>query len=145
MIRYANINDVARINELGENLHNNFSRLFKLNDMLNEGYTKILVYVEEKTIVGFLIATCLYETVDILSIYVDPNYRRRHVASNLIDYLLGEVEETVKVMTLEVAVDNHSAINLYKKFGFEVINIRKNYYKEKDGYLMGRSFTDEKY
>lgn len=39
-------------------------------------------------------------------------------------------------ITLEVAVNNKSALNLYKKLGFKIVTIRKNYYENSDGYLM---------
>ena len=41
------------------------------------------------------------------------------------------------MITLEVAVNNEPAISLYKKFGFEIISTRKNYYDNVDAYLMG--------
>ena len=140
MIRYAQLEDIERINVLGETLHHNFAKLFNVAEMLEDKLAKVLVYIEDEKVVGFIIATCLYENVDILSIVVDPLYRRKHIASNLIDYLFGEIKDTVQVVTLEVAVNNESAINLYKKFGFEVINTRKKYYNDVDGYLMGRRF-----
>ena len=37
---------------------------------------------------------------------------------------------------LEVKEDNLKAISLYKKHGFKVIHIRKNYYKDKDALIM---------
>lgn len=138
MIRYAQLKDVERINELGELLHNNFVKLFKVDEMLKDKLAKILVFVEDNKVVGFIIATCLYETVDILSIIVDPLYRRKKVATNLLDYLFSEIDDEVETITLEVSVNNVNAINLYKKFGFEIINTRKKYYNGIDGYLMGR-------
>ena len=33
-------------------------------------------------------------------------------------------------------VENKNAINLYKKFGFEIKTVRKNYYDLNDAYLM---------
>ena len=42
-------------------------------------------------------------------------------------------EETIM---LEVSTDNRPAINLYKKVGFQIINVRKNYYENKDAYVM---------
>lgn len=142
MIRYAQLKDVCRINELGETLHNNFEKLFKVKEMLDDKLTKVIVYVVDDYVVGFVIATCLYENVDILSIVVDREYRNKKIASNLIDYLFSELDSSVEVITLEVAVDNEKAINLYKKFGFEVINVRKKYYNGKDAYLMGRSIKE---
>lgn len=138
MIRYAEVKDINDINKLGEILHKNFSNLYKIEEMLEEEITKILVYVINDEVVAFLIATCLYETVDILSIVVNPKFRRRKIGSNLIDYLISELDYNVETITLEVAVNNEPAINLYKNFGFEIINIRKGYYNGIDAYLMGR-------
>ena len=140
MIRYAQLKDVKRINELGETLHHNFAKLFNVEEMLDDKLAKVIIYETDERVVGFLIATCLYENVDILSIVVDSSYRRRKIASNLIDYLFSEIDDSVQVVTLEVAVNNESAINLYQKFGFEIINVRKKYYNDIDGYLMGRRF-----
>jgi ribosomal-protein-alanine N-acetyltransferase len=42
----------------------------------------------------------------------------------------------VKQNYLEVNINNHKAINLYKKMGYKEINIRKNYYFNKEDALI---------
>lgn len=139
MIRKASVWDIPRINELGSLLNDNFSSVNHLNDMLEDGLSVILVYEKDDKIIGFISATDLGETCDILSLVVDPEYRNKMVASNLIDYLISELSENLKLITLEVASKNIPAINLYEKFGFEVVNVRKNYYSDgDDAYLMAR-------
>lgn len=138
MIREASVLDIPRINELGSLLEENFSRVYSINEMLNDGISKVFVYEKNDIIVGFLTATYLYETCDILSLVVDPKYRGRKIASNLLDYLISDSDENLKLITLEVATKNIPAINLYEKFGFEKIHTRKNYYKDDDAYLMSR-------
>ncbi len=41
-------------------------------------------------------------------------------------------------INLEVRISNQKAINLYKKYGFKIVTIRKNYYQDnhEDAYLM---------
>ena len=138
MVRYANVYDIPRINELGSLLNDNFRMVNNINEMLEDKYSKVLVYEEDDMVVGFIIATDLKETCDILSLVVDPKYRNKMVASNLLDYLISELDENLKLITLEVASKNIAAIKLYEKFGFEVVNVRKNYYKDDDAYLMAR-------
>jgi len=41
MIREATIFDKDRINELGKLINRNYARLFKLNEILSERYSKI--------------------------------------------------------------------------------------------------------
>lgn len=138
MIREATIKDNRYINKLGQLLNPNYKKLFKLSEILKENYSKIYVYEKDKKVVGFLHATVLYETIDIINIVVDPRYRRNHIASNLFDFLLSEAPDTVCLLTLEVSEKNTIAINFYNNFGFEIINRRKGYYEDCDAYLMGR-------
>lgn len=138
MIREADVYDIPRINELGSLLEDNFSKVYSINEMLEDGISKVLVYEKDDQVVGFLTATYLYETCDILSLVVDPLYRKQMIASNLLDYLITDMDENLKIITLEVATKNIPALNLYEKFGFEVIHVRKNYYKDDDAYLMSR-------
>ena len=139
MIREPNVLDIPRINELGCLLEENFSKVYSINEMLEDKYSKIYVYEIDDVIVGFIIATDLTETCDILSLIVDPEYRNRKIATNLIDYLISELDENLKLITLEVRANNTAAIHLYDKFGFEVVNVRKKYYSNgDDAYLMAR-------
>ena len=139
MIREPNVLDIPRINELGCLLEENFAKVYSINEMLEDEYSKIYVYEIDDVIVGFIIATDLKETCDILSLIVDPEYRNKKVATNLIDYLISELDENLKLITLEVRANNTAAIHLYDKFGFEVVNVRKKYYSNgDDAYLMAR-------
>lgn len=138
MVREANIYDIPRINELGSLLSDNFDKLNHINEMLEDEITKVIVYEKDDLVVGFIIATDLGETCDILDIVVDPMYRKQMIASNLIAYLISDLSEDLKLITLEVATKNVAAISLYDKFGFEIVNKRKGYYINDDAYLMAR-------
>ena len=48
------------------------------------------------------------------------------------------IEKTNKSITLEVNKNNIPALNLYKKFAFHEVAIRKGYYNGVDGILMER-------
>ena len=50
--------------------------------------------------------------------------------------------ENLENITLEVRESNYSAINLYKKFGFNECATRKNYYGSEDAILMIKKFGD---
>lgn len=138
MIRYFNLNDIDRIYELGEYFGDNFKKTNDLKEIYKNKYTKILVYEEKEKILGFIMYTELEDSVDIINIIVDEQFRKKKVASCLIDYMISDLNNTVKLITLEVRKSNIPAINLYQKFGFEIVSIRKNYYKDEDAYLMSR-------
>lgn len=137
MIREVTQNDFATIYQLGEQLHSNYQQTYHLNELLQEPYFNILVYEENNQVVAFLSYTKLYNTVDIIDLIVQKEYRNHKIATNLIDYLITGLEVNTNIY-LEVDVNNKAAINLYQKFGFQKIHTRKNYYEESDAYVMER-------
>ena len=138
MIREATFKDIQRINELGLTLQSNFTTIYDIKTMLSDGISKVYVYELKNEIVAFLSVTILYETCDILSIVVEKKYQQKGIASNLLAYLITDLGEKNKIITLEVATKNKAALKLYDNFGFKIINIRKNYYPNDDAYLMAK-------
>ena len=112
------------------NLINSFLKYFDTK-MTDNPFRKYLVY-DDKAI---LVYSLIYDRLEIDYIYVLEEYRNKGIASKLLEYLFQKHELSC---SLEVRVDNKEALILYKKFGFEIATIRKNYYKNIDGYLMIR-------
>ncbi len=139
MIRKLKLEDIKGVQELGNKLSPNFSKTNNLKEMENNPYTKVLIFEEDGILKGFLMYTELEETTDIVDIIVKEEYRKKGIASCLLDYMLSDLSDTVKLLTLEVRKSNIPAIALYKKFGFEVVHTREKYYSDgEDAYLMGR-------
>lgn len=137
MIRKANIDDKEDIIKLGNMINNNFSKVYDIDNYFDKKYNVIYLDIEDNEVVGMIMAIVLYETCEILNIVVKEKYRNKKIATNLMDTLISEFADTIEFLTLEVSVNNMPAINLYKKFGLEIINTRKNYYENSDAYLMG--------
>ncbi len=97
-------------------------------------FNKVIGYYINDILVGFLDYSVMYEKIEINYIFVINEYRRKSIAYNLIKYVVDNYD--FENITLEVNVNNVSAINLYKKLGFKIIGIRKKYYDGIDGYLM---------
>ena len=97
-------------------------------------FNKIIGYYINDLLVAFLDYSVMYEKIEINYIFVVNEYRRKNIAYNLIKYIIDNYK--FDNITLEVNINNINAIKLYKKLGFKVISIRKNYYDGIDGYLM---------
>lgn len=136
MIRKANINDINRINELGSTLHNNFVTSFHMETEINNEDAIIIVDEEDNMVVGYLYALQTIDNIDLLSIIVDTSFRKKGIASNMFKYLTNNYCYQTKTVTLEVADNNIDAIKFYESMGFKTVNVRKNYYKDNDAYLM---------
>lgn len=105
-----------------------------INNLKNNPFGAYLLYQKDKKIVGYLYYSKIYDRIEINEIEVLKIYRRQNIASSMLEYLLINISKDI---TLEVRESNYPAINLYKKFGFTKLAIRKNYYKNEDALLMG--------
>ena len=85
----------------------------------------------QQYLVGFLGAWYMPDEVHIVSVGVRSDYRGLGVGELL---LIGAIEQAqqrrMPAVTLEVRVSNHIAQNLYKKYGFEPMGVRKGYYSD---------------
>lgn len=130
-------NNLKQILELEEKFPNVFLKSDIINDFQNNPYTKYMVYLIDKKIVGFINYHDIYDRVEIINFNVLEFFQNRHIGSSLLLNLITTSKEKLKKnITLEVRKDNEKAIYLYKKFGFREISIRKNYYNDVDGILM---------
>jgi ribosomal-protein-alanine N-acetyltransferase len=97
----------------------------------------LISIIEDKTIGSIIILLRKHIfNARIYSLNVHPEYRRKGVASSLMDHALDMLRENgCKVVTLEVGINNRAAQNLYKSKGFTVDRILHNYYKNGDDAL----------
>lgn len=129
MIREFEDKDLNKVNEL----------LKSFNYKLKKSIFLHTILYEEECIKGVLVYELIYDRIEIDYIIVDEKYRKSGIGSKMLNYL---IQKDVKNITLEVNQNNIAAINLYKKYGFKVVAIRKNYYKSEDGLLMMKKLGD---
>ncbi len=75
----------------------------------------------------------ILEDAHITTVAVHPSYQRQQYGERILVCLLDEaVERGACWVTLEVRESNTGAQNLYKKYGFTVVNTRRGYYSDND-------------
>ncbi len=85
----------------------------------------------EGTLVGYLIISRYVDAWHVMNIAVAHAYRRRGIASRMLEELFRLTEHDRKRgYTLEVRVSNTSAIALYERLGFNATGIRRGYYTD---------------
>lgn len=100
---------------------------------LNNPFSTILVYKENGKIIGFIDYWVTFESCQICQVAVLKQYRKRGIATKLFEEMFKRLnKEEVDIITLEVRVHNNAAINAYKKWGFEELMIKANYYDNGD-------------
>lgn len=96
-----------------------------IQDELNNENYRLIGCISDNNIIGYLSYCKVYDELEISGIAVLPEYRNKGIATLLIEEM---IKTDFSKAFLEVRKSNISAINLYKKFGFELINVRKDYY-----------------
>jgi [ribosomal protein S18]-alanine N-acetyltransferase len=93
---------------------------------------------EGDSVIGYVGLARAGDEAEVHTLAVDPTYQRRGIGRALLRAVLDHaVGATV---FLEVRTDNESAIELYRSEGFDVIGIRRGYYRSSgaDAFTMRR-------
>lgn len=143
MIKKLSFADEEAFYKLGLLLKKNFTSLYNFEEILSSLYQQVWGYFIENELVGFVHLSISFESVDIVNIVVNPSFRRRGIASILMENILN-IYPNCEQLFLEVRVDNLPAINLYNKLGFRKISRRKNYYGDVDALVMERNIKNER-
>lgn len=94
-------------------------------------HTIYLVAEEDGNIMGYCGMYRVFNEGEIVNVAVAEAYRRKQVASKLLEQLFIHGNELqVDNFFLEVREGNEAAIQLYKKLGFIEAGIRKNFYEK---------------
>jgi tRNA threonylcarbamoyladenosine biosynthesis protein TsaB len=96
---------------------------------INNELSKYVVAKIDGKIVGYGGMWSIIDEGHITNIAVHADYRGQGIGNAIVKSLIKIAKENnVARMTLEVRPTNIAAIDLYKKYGFEVAGLRKNYY-----------------
>ena len=91
--------------------------------------SQLLSALEDGVLVGYLIVYYVLEDGEIARIAVESDFRRNGVASRLMKELAFICADNgVNKLLLDVRESNESAKAFYKKKGFVLDGVRKNYY-----------------
>ena len=82
-------------------------------------------------LVGYLVVSRYVDAWHIMNVAVDPEYRRRGIATRLLDALFATTAgDARRGYTLEVRITNTTAIALYERLGFQATGVRRGYYTD---------------
>jgi ribosomal-protein-alanine N-acetyltransferase len=96
---------------------------------------------EGERLIGYMVNARYVDAWHVMNVAVDPDYRRRGIASRLFERLFElTADDERRGYTLEVRVSNADAISLYEKLGFERRGVRPGYYTDnrEDALIMWR-------
>ena len=134
---------ILDLEKIKQNLQTDFDEFWTptiLESELNNTNSLYFVAKENENILGFAGIWITPDTVELNNIVIKKDSRGKGYSKVLLEKLIEISKETSReIFTLEVSEENVVAINLYKKYGFENVGLRKKYYKGKyDAILMSK-------
>ena len=88
---------------------------------------------QSSQVLGYLILSTVIDQTEVLNIAIDPNCQGQRLGSQLLEFGLQLLPDTVEAVLLEVRVSNFAAIRLYLNHGFVEVGRRRDYYKTEYG------------
>jgi ribosomal-protein-alanine N-acetyltransferase len=83
---------------------------------------------------GFLIARVIVDEVELLTLAVHPDHRRKGIAADIMGEFIGTSHRLgARMAFLDVVAKNTGAQALYERFDFIETDRRKGYYRAPDG------------
>lgn len=133
----ADLDDIMKIEQ--EAFTMPWSRWMFERELVDKKRSNFLVARSESGVAGYIGFWLAIDEAHIVTIAVQDDFRRKGVASILMaSALILAISLDVNKATLEVRVTNIKAQELYRKFGFEAVAIRRNFYTDtgEDAFVM---------
>ena len=98
---------------------------------LKNDLARYLVAQLDNKIVGYIGVWFVVDEGHITNVAVHSKYRGKKIGDNLVKEMIQLCKQSnIVAMTLEVRASNSIAQNLYRKYGFKMGGIRKEYYSD---------------
>ena len=130
-IRKASLDDLNQIYLIEKDVFSNehWTLEMVVSELKNFPGTTTWIIEESTVILGYCMMRIICNEANIINMAIKSSRQGEGVGSFLLGYVLNQLPTNSSAF-LEVKEGNLSAINLYKRLGFNVINLRKNYYKD---------------
>lgn len=138
-IERMRMGDVERVTELDEKCFPAPWSIHAYRTEVNNPSAYYVVARVDDAIVGYAGMWIIMDEAHITTIGVDPNFRGKKIGKRLLVNILDEaMHRGARRATLEVRRHNPPAQNLYHKYGFHQVAIRKGYYtnNNEDAFIM---------
>jgi len=97
--------------------------------MGRDGVELIVMAEESEGVIGYAVLWCVLDQGELANVALTPGRRGFGLGSHLLRHVLRVAERRgVRKLFLEVRASNGSALELYRRFGFTDVGIRRGYY-----------------
>ena len=130
----------ADLQNIKQNLQSDYDDFWDLDVISEELKCENSIYIVAKSqdeIMGFAGIKVILDEAELMNIVTKKDSRNLGIATKMMEKIIQICKENkVSKINLEVNVKNTIAINLYKKYNFEEVGLRKKYYNNTDDALL---------
>ena len=131
IIRFMTIDDIDEVYKVEEDCFVDPWSKDSIRKELKNDLARYLVAELDNKIVGYVGVWFVVDEGHITNVAVHSDYRGKKIGDRLVKEMVELCKENNLVaMTLEVRTSNTVAQNLYRKYGFKMGGIRKEYYSD---------------
>lgn len=131
IIRPMTIDDVDLVYKVEEDCFVDPWSKDSIKKELKNNLARYLVAELDNKIVGYVGVWFVVDEGHITNVAVHSDYRGKKIGDKLVKEMVELCKENnIVAMTLEVRTSNTVAQNLYRKYGFKMGGIRKEYYSD---------------
>ena len=128
--RMAQLHDLDIIFKIEKNIFKEPWTKESIHDELNRSKNKLNIVAEiDGKIIGYFFSHFFGNEVHILNFVIDTPFQHKGFGKIFLNKIINQHLKDANVF-LEVKRTNFPAVNLYLSFGFQEINIRKEYYSD---------------
>jgi len=136
-ISKMSINDLENIKHILIVDFDNFWNYEILKEDLTSNTSTFYVAKYLNEIICFAGIKQICDEVELMNIVTKKNYRNMGIASLILKHIISSCKKNdIKCINLEVNSKNSIAINLYKKYNFKQVGLRKRYYNNTDDAIL---------
>jgi len=141
IVRALEENDLDEIIKIEEAIYKDkWTKEAYLQDLTNDiAFNYVLEH--DGVIIGYYGFWIMFDNIDITKVSIRKELQGKGLSNILMEDMFTRISNLdVETITLEVRVSNEKAINLYSKYGFKKISVRKKYYEgNEDAIIMQKS------
>jgi ribosomal-protein-alanine N-acetyltransferase len=140
-LRRLRLEDLTAIEEIERTSYPTpWSRSMFASELAKPSSISLGAFDGDDVLVGYLIISRYVDAWHVMNVAVAPAWRRRGIATALLERLFGVTAGDGRGYTLEVRVSNTDAIRLYERLGFRSRGVRRGYYTDnrEDALIMWR-------
>ncbi|RMH47280.1 MAG: ribosomal-protein-alanine N-acetyltransferase [Gammaproteobacteria bacterium] len=133
-IRELHVEEAASMAAIEQSAHQHPWSLTLIEQTLRQsGHFAYGAFLHD-ALIGYYVFQVIHDEGHLLNLCVSPTYQGRGYGTLLMSHFVQQAKLCeLRSLLLEVRASNQAAIHLYRKFGFEVVGQRPNYYPTADG------------